>query len=98
MSGHRPSGDVLFESVAKACRGAAIGIILTGMGRDGAVGLKAMHDAGADTLGQDEASSLVYGMPRAAFELGGVARQLPEAKIPDAILRIVSERGNVLRI
>lgn len=98
VSGHRPSVDVLFESVAKACRSAAIGVILTGMGKDGATGLKAMRDAGADTLGQDEASSLVYGMPKAAFDLGGVERQLPEAKIPEAILRIVSERGDVLRI
>lgn len=98
VSGHKPSVDVLFNSVAKACGAQAVGVILTGMGKDGADGLKRMRDAGCHTLGQDEASSLVYGMPKAAFEAGAVERQLPEDKIPSAILRIVSESGDVLRI
>lgn len=98
VSGHKPSVDVLFKSVAKACGAQAIGVILTGMGKDGADGLKAMRDTGCRTIGQDEASCLVYGMPKAAFDAGAVERQLPEDKIPSAILRIVSEGGDVLRI
>lgn len=98
VSGHRPSVDVLFNSVAKACGAQAIGVILTGMGRDGADGLKTMRDEGCRTIGQDEATSLVYGMPKAAFDVGAVETQLPDDKIPSAILRIVSESGGVLRI
>jgi two-component system chemotaxis response regulator CheB len=76
-SGHRPSVDVLFESVAKTVGHLAVGAILTGMGRDGARGLKMMRDAGAYTVGQSQASSLVYGMPRVAFEEGAVVEQAP---------------------
>lgn len=86
VSGHRPSVDVLFNSVAQTCRSRAVGVILTGMGRDGAQGLKAMRDAGAHTLGQDEASCVVYGMPKAAFELGAVERQKPLSGIGAAAL------------
>lgn len=81
VSGHRPSVDVLFASVAKNFSGTSCGVILTGMGRDGAQGLSEMRQAGAQTLGQDEESSLVYGMPRVAFEIGAVARQLPLGRI-----------------
>jgi two-component system, chemotaxis family, protein-glutamate methylesterase/glutaminase len=77
QSGHRPSVDVLFESVAKQVGPLAVGAILTGMGRDGARGLKLMREAGAFTLGQSPASSLVYGMPRVAFEEGAVVEQVP---------------------
>jgi two-component system chemotaxis response regulator CheB len=70
---HRPAVDVLFNSVAAEVAGNATGIILTGMGKDGARGLLAMRQAGAWTLGQDEATCVVYGMPREAFVLGGVA-------------------------
>ncbi len=86
VSGHRPSVDVLMHSVAKVYGSRAVGVLLTGMGRDGASGLKAMRDAGARTLGQDEASCVVYGMPRAAFEIGAVERQLPLTKIGQAAL------------
>lgn len=72
VSGHCPSVDVLFESVAKQAGAQAIGVILTGMGRDGAKGLLAMREAGAATLGQNQASCVVYGMPRAAMEIGAV--------------------------
>lgn len=72
VNGHRPSVDVLFNSVAKVYGARAVGAILTGMGRDGAQGLLAMRKAGAFTLGQDEASSLIYGMPRAAKEVGAL--------------------------
>jgi two-component system chemotaxis response regulator CheB len=86
VSGHRPSVDVLFRSVAQNVGKAAIGVILTGMGKDGAEGLLAMRQAGAATLGQDEASALIYGMPRVAFERGAVMRQSPLSHMAEAIL------------
>jgi two-component system chemotaxis response regulator CheB len=73
----RPSADVLFHSVAKEAGAAAVGAILTGMGRDGAAGLLAMRKAGARTLCQDEESSIVYGMPKEAWEIGAAERQAP---------------------
>ena len=76
VNGHRPSVDVLFHSVATTARARSVGVILTGMGKDGARGLLAMREAGARTIGQDEHSSVVYGMPKAAFEIGGVGRQV----------------------
>ncbi len=91
-SGHRPSVDVLFESVAKTVGPMAVGAILTGMGRDGARGLKLMRDAGAYTVGQSQASALVYGMPRVAFEEGAVIEQAPvegiTARLAAALTRI----------
>ena len=85
-----PSADVLFHSVASAVEGEAVlGVILTGMGRDGAVGLLELKERGARTLGQDEATCVVYGMPRAAYEKGAVEKQLPLNKIADEITRIV---------
>jgi two-component system, chemotaxis family, protein-glutamate methylesterase/glutaminase len=86
VSGHRPSVDVLFRSVAENVGPRAVGAILTGMGRDGAGGLKAMRDVGCHTIGQDEGSCVVYGMPRAAFEAGAVVDQLRLDRIGDAIL------------
>jgi two-component system chemotaxis response regulator CheB len=91
VSGHRPSVDVLFSSVAASCGTNALGVILTGMGRDGAQGLLALRQAGARTLGQDEASSVVYGMPKAAFELGAVERQLPLLRMQEEILQLTGE-------
>lgn len=76
VSGHRPSVDVLFRSTALAAKKSAMGILLTGMGRDGALGLLAMAQAGAVTVAQDEESSVVWGMPRAAFELGATKELL----------------------
>lgn len=90
ISGHRPSVDVLFESVACTLREFAVGVILTGMGRDGAIGLKAMRDRGARTIGQDELTSLVYGMPRAAFDAGAVEVQLPLDAMADRILALTN--------
>ncbi len=75
VNGHCPSVDVLFESVAKVARSDAVGIILTGMGGDGAKGLLAMRKAGARTIGQDESTCVVYGMPKVAYDLGAVEYQ-----------------------
>jgi two-component system chemotaxis response regulator CheB len=91
VSGHCPSVDVLFQSVAENAGAGAIGVILTGMGRDGAAGLLAMRQAGAHTIGQDEASSLIYGMPRVAFERGAVEAQYPLGRIAERILNLCAE-------
>jgi two-component system chemotaxis response regulator CheB len=77
VSGHCPSVDVLFDSVADVAKSNAMGVILTGMGADGAKGMLKMKNAGAFTIGQDQASCVVYGMPMVAFNMGGVARQAP---------------------
>jgi two-component system chemotaxis response regulator CheB len=90
VSGHRPSVDVLFRSVATSARGRAVGVILTGMGRDGAEGLLAMRRSGARTIGQDEATSVVYGMPCAANAAGAVEIQLPLQQIARGILDAAS--------
>ncbi len=83
---HRPSVDVLFRSVAKCAGKNALGIIMTGMGDDGARGLKEMSDMGARTLGQDEASCVVYGMPKEAVKLGAVNKELPLSRIAHEIV------------
>jgi len=85
-SGHRPSVDTLFHSVATAGFAVTAGAILTGMGADGAKGLKAMRDAGARTFGQDEATCVVYGMPGVAQRIGAVEKQLPLGKIAAGLL------------
>jgi two-component system chemotaxis response regulator CheB len=87
VNGHRPSVDVLFRSMAGAVGARGVGAILTGMGRDGAEGLLAMRRAGARTFGQDEATSIVYGMPKAAFELGAVERQAPLDRLAAELLK-----------
>jgi two-component system chemotaxis response regulator CheB len=84
---HRPSVDVTFRSVARNAGANAIGVILTGMGSDGAQGLLAMREAGALTIAQDEASCVVYGMPKVAVDLGGAERVLPLNEIAAAIVR-----------
>jgi two-component system chemotaxis response regulator CheB len=89
VSGHRPSVDVLFNSVAKIAGANAIGVILTGMGSDGAKGLLAMKNAGARTIGQDEASCVVYGMPKVAHEIGAVEKQLPLNRVAEGILSLI---------
>ena len=86
---HVPGVDVTFESVARTVGPRAVGVLLTGMGRDGAVGLKAMRDAGAITIGQDEDSSAVWGMPAAAAACGAVQRQLPLIDIAPELVAIL---------
>ena len=90
-NGHRPSADVLFESVAKIYQNNALGVIMTGMGRDGAAELAEMRKQGAWTLGQDQASSIVYGMPKVAFELGGVQKQVGLMQMADEISKLARE-------
>ncbi|MBX4954898.1 chemotaxis response regulator protein-glutamate methylesterase [Rhizobium lentis] len=92
VNGHRPSVDVLFDSVAELAGRNAVGVILTGMGRDGAAGLLKMRHAGARTLGQNEKTCVVYGMPRVAQELGAVEQQLPLAAIGEEILKLTAAR------
>jgi len=84
---HRPSVDVLFRSVAQCAGGNATGIIMTGMGDDGARGLKEMSDAGAHTVAQDETSCIVFGMPKEAIKIGAARRIVPLGAIPSEILR-----------
>lgn len=85
VSGHCPSVDVLFTSVAETVKSNAIGVILTGMGRDGADGLLKMRQAGAFTIGQDKETCVVYGMPMEAYKIGAVQVQAPLFKIADII-------------
>ncbi len=83
-----PSVDVLFDSVAEVAGSRAMGVILTGIGKDGAAGLLKMRQKGSPTIGQDEATSTVYGMPKSAFDIGAVQLQLPLLSIPEAIHKI----------
>nr|WP_325261901.1 protein-glutamate O-methylesterase CheB [uncultured Rhizobium sp.] len=92
VNGHRPSVDVLFDSVAELAGRNAVGAILTGMGRDGASGLLRMRSAGARTIGQNEKTCVVYGMPRVAYEIGAVEQQLPLGSIGDEILKLTAAR------
>lgn len=88
VSRHRPSVDVLFRSAARYAGKNAVGVIMTGMGDDGAHGMKEMHDAGAKTIAQDEATCVVFGMPGEAIKLGGVDKVLPLEKIAAEVLRL----------
>lgn len=87
INGHRPSVDALFNSVASLAGAKAVGVILTGMGRDGAAGLLKMRQAGATTIGQNEKTCVVYGMPRVAYEIGAVGSQLPLNLIGEEVLK-----------
>lgn len=89
VNGHRPSVDVMFNSVAKYCGANAYGIILTGMGADGAKGMMRMKKEGAKTIGQDEATSVVYGMPKIAYQLGAVDYQLPLDRIANKLNSLI---------
>jgi two-component system chemotaxis response regulator CheB len=88
VNGHRPSADVLFASVALAYQNHALGVIMTGMGRDGAQQLGTIYKEGGITLGQDESSAVVYGMPRVAFELGHVMEQVSLNKMAERICAV----------
>ncbi|MBC8061125.1 MAG: chemotaxis response regulator protein-glutamate methylesterase [Clostridiaceae bacterium] len=92
VNGHCPSVDVLFNSVAEKVGSDAIGIILTGMGYDGAKGLMKMKQKGAYTIGQDEQSSVVYGMPKVAYDIGAVTKQVSLRNIPHLIYSILEDK------
>ena len=96
VSRHKPSVDVLFDSVAEVCGAASTGVILTGMGKDGARGMVNMHDRGARTFGQDEKSCVVYGMPRVAAEMGAVDTVAALEDMPQLIVDHLQSvcRGN----
>lgn len=94
VNGHCPSVDVLFESVAKEAGDNSIGVILTGMGYDGAKGLLMMKRKGARTIGQDEESSVVYGMPKAAYNIGAVLKQVHLDNIAKSLLNMSAEGRN----
>lgn len=91
VSGHCPSVDVLFESVAKTAGANAIGVILTGMGADGAKGLLKMRQAGAETIGEDEASCVVYGMPKVAYDIGAVKYQVSLNGVSSKVYQLLSK-------
>lgn len=93
MSRHRPSVDVLFRSTAKFAGSNAVGVIMTGMGDDGAQGLKTMLEAGARTIGQDEGSCVVYGMSRVAKQVGAVEQEMPIERIAEALVHLGQERA-----
>ncbi|PNU21108.1 chemotaxis response regulator protein-glutamate methylesterase [Geothermobacter hydrogeniphilus] len=93
VSGHCPSVDVLMESAARSVGGNAIGVMLTGMGSDGARGMLAMARAGARNIAQDEASCVVFGMPKVAFEMGGAKRLVPLDDIPPLLVGMLTERA-----
>jgi len=90
---HRPSVDVLFQSAARAAGGNVIGVILTGMGKDGAVGMLEMKRAGAHTIAQDEASCVVFGMPKEAIAMGGVDEVVPIHDMAARTLAAIRSRG-----
>ncbi|AWK49596.1 chemotaxis response regulator protein-glutamate methylesterase [Clostridium beijerinckii] len=92
VNGHKPSVDVLFNSVAEKVGKSSIGIILTGMGYDGAKGILNMKKKGSITIGQDEKSSVVYGMPKVAYDIGGVLKQVSLKNIPATIYSIINKR------
>jgi two-component system chemotaxis response regulator CheB len=92
INGHRPSAELLFESVANHCGKRGVGIILTGMGTDGAEGLKSLRASGGHTIAQDEHSSIIFGMPRAAIELDAAEAILPLEKIAPQIMKWISEQ------
>lgn len=93
VNGHCPSVDVLFESVAKEAGDKAVGIILTGMGYDGAKGLLAMRKNGARTLGQDEKSSVVYGMPKVAYNIGAVEKRTSLDHMAHSLMTLLNGGG-----
>lgn len=92
VNGHCPSVDVLMQSVAEHAGRRAVGVLLTGMGNDGAAGMKAIRDAGGGTIAQDEATSVVYGMPREAFRCGGAAQVAPLPDVARQILALVADQ------
>lgn len=93
VNGHCPSVDVLFDSVAQSAGRRAVGVLLTGMGADGAKGLTKMHSLGSYTIGQDKDTCVVYGMPMEAYKMGGVTRQFPLDQIGDELIYYYTKKS-----
>ena len=91
----RPSGTVLFDSMAKTLGGGAVGLLLTGMGDDGAEGLLRLRQSGAYTIAEDESTAVVYGMPKEAVRLGGVCESLPLPAIAGRLLELTQSKREV---
>jgi two-component system chemotaxis response regulator CheB len=98
VSGHKPAVDVMFESLAKVAGKNAIATLLTGMGKDGAKGLLAMYKAGAITMAQDEETSVVWGMPKAAVEIGATKHIFPLHNMSNALTKAAEQKGNNTRL
>lgn len=94
VNGHRPSFDVTLESLINVYGSGLLGVIMTGMGRDGAVGMKKLKELGGATIAQDEKTSVIFGMNRQAIELGGIDYIVPLEEIVQNVIRIIKERGN----
>lgn len=92
IAGHRPSANVLFSSMAESLGGSAIGVLLTGMGDDGAVGMRELRRAGSYTIAEDESTAVVYGMPGAALKMGAVQEALPLNEIPPRLVKLISKK------
>ncbi len=90
VSFSRPSIDVLFQSIPRSLAERSIAVLLTGMGKDGASGLKSIYETGGYTIAQNQQSSAIFGMPKAAIELGAVRRVLPFEEIPNELLRLTN--------
>ena len=97
IGNHRPSANVLFSSLARSCGSSAIGVLLTGMGDDGAAGLGDLKTAGAFTIAEDESTAVVYGMPAAGVRLGAVQESLPLPSIAPRVLELVASRNGAAR-
>lgn len=95
VSNHRPSANVLFSSVARGCGSGAIGVLLTGMGDDGAEGLRQLRAAGAFTIAEDPSTAVVYGMPEAAVRAGAVCESLPLGAIAGRVMEVASGKGGI---
>ena len=98
VSGHKPSVDVMFQSVAEAVGANALAVILTGMGKDGALGIRSIAEQGGYTIAQDEETSLIFGMPQEAIKTGAVKKVLPLDKVSQHLIETLNLMGKEYRI
>jgi two-component system chemotaxis response regulator CheB len=98
VSGHKPSVDVMFESVAAAVGSNALAVVLTGMGKDGALGIRYIAEQGGYTMAQDEATSMIFGMPQEAIKTGCVKQIVPLHEVSDRLVEVLNAMGRDYRI